>query len=120
MFVGHLGELALSGASMATSFASVSGLSLLVSPFFPSFYQHRSSSSGNRTCRDGHIGSDHTHAHRPLGTDAVFDRHLRDDRHDGVRDVSRTGKEYKSIGDQRTQDGDLPGVTAEDVARNLN
>lgn len=38
MFVGHLGELALSGASMATSFASVSGLSLLVSPFFPSFY----------------------------------------------------------------------------------
>lgn len=31
MFVGHLGELALSGASMATSFASVSGFSLLVS-----------------------------------------------------------------------------------------
>lgn len=30
MFVGHLGELALSGASMATSFASVTGLSLLV------------------------------------------------------------------------------------------
>ncbi|KAK6783775.1 hypothetical protein RDI58_017229 [Solanum bulbocastanum] len=29
MFVGHLGELSLSGASMATSFASVSGLSLL-------------------------------------------------------------------------------------------
>ena len=31
MFVGHLGELALSGASMATSFASVTGLSLIVS-----------------------------------------------------------------------------------------
>ncbi|XP_006359543.1 protein DETOXIFICATION 16-like [Solanum tuberosum] len=30
MFVGHLGELSLSGASMATSFASVSGLSLLL------------------------------------------------------------------------------------------
>ncbi|WJZ98873.1 hypothetical protein VitviT2T_017368 [Vitis vinifera] len=30
MFVGHLGELALSGASMATSFASVTGLSLIV------------------------------------------------------------------------------------------
>jgi len=30
MFVGHLGELALSGASMATSFDSVTGLSLLV------------------------------------------------------------------------------------------
>ncbi|XAR68382.1 hypothetical protein NMG60_11003483 [Bertholletia excelsa] len=30
MFVGHIGELALSGASMATSFASVSGFSLLV------------------------------------------------------------------------------------------
>lgn len=30
MFVGHLGELALSGASMATSFANVSGFSLLV------------------------------------------------------------------------------------------
>ncbi|RVW29812.1 Protein detoxification 16 [Vitis vinifera] len=29
MFVGHLGELALSGASMATSFASVTGLSLI-------------------------------------------------------------------------------------------
>ncbi|KAK9162414.1 hypothetical protein Syun_003316 [Stephania yunnanensis] len=29
MFVGHLGELPLSGASMATSFASVSGFSLL-------------------------------------------------------------------------------------------
>ncbi|XP_042488412.1 protein DETOXIFICATION 16-like [Macadamia integrifolia] len=29
MFVGHLGELALSGASMATSFASVTGFSLL-------------------------------------------------------------------------------------------
>ena len=31
MFVGHLGKLALSGASMATSFASVSGFSILVS-----------------------------------------------------------------------------------------
>ena len=30
MFVGHLGELALSGASMATSFCSVTGLSLMV------------------------------------------------------------------------------------------
>lgn len=30
MFVGHLGQLALSGASMATSFASVTGFSLLV------------------------------------------------------------------------------------------
>uniref|UniRef100_A0A2N9I0Q8 Protein DETOXIFICATION n=1 Tax=Fagus sylvatica TaxID=28930 RepID=A0A2N9I0Q8_FAGSY len=29
MFVGHLGKLALSGASMATSFASVSGFSIL-------------------------------------------------------------------------------------------
>jgi MATE family multidrug resistance protein len=31
MFVGRLGELSLSGASMATSFASVTGFSLLVS-----------------------------------------------------------------------------------------
>lgn len=30
MFVGHVSELALSGASMATSFASVTGFSLLV------------------------------------------------------------------------------------------
>ncbi|KAI3874825.1 hypothetical protein MKW98_019398 [Papaver atlanticum] len=30
MFVGHLGELSLSGASMATSFATVTGFSLLV------------------------------------------------------------------------------------------
>ncbi|GKF06053.1 DETOXIFICATION 16-like protein, partial [Tanacetum coccineum] len=28
MFVGHLGELSLSGASMATSFATVTGFSL--------------------------------------------------------------------------------------------
>lgn len=34
MFVGHLGELPLSGASMATSFASVTGFSLLVSNIF--------------------------------------------------------------------------------------
>lgn len=34
MFVGHLGELALSGASMATSFASVTGTSLMVSSLF--------------------------------------------------------------------------------------
>lgn len=33
MFVGHLGELPLAGASMATSFASVTGISLLVSVF---------------------------------------------------------------------------------------
>lgn len=31
MFVGHLGELSLSGASMATSFATVTGFSLFVS-----------------------------------------------------------------------------------------
>jgi len=31
MFVGHLGELSLSGASMATSFAAISGFTLLVS-----------------------------------------------------------------------------------------
>lgn len=30
MFIGHLGELALSGASMATSFASVTGFSFMV------------------------------------------------------------------------------------------
>ncbi|KAM0996679.1 hypothetical protein ACFX14_006746 [Malus domestica] len=30
MYVGHLGELALAGASMATSFASVTGLSLII------------------------------------------------------------------------------------------
>jgi MATE family multidrug resistance protein len=30
MFVGHLGELALSRASMATSFANVTGFTLLV------------------------------------------------------------------------------------------
>ena len=30
MFVGHLGELALSSASIATSFAGVTGFSLLV------------------------------------------------------------------------------------------
>lgn len=30
MFVGHLGELALSGASMASSFASVTGFNVLV------------------------------------------------------------------------------------------
>jgi MATE family multidrug resistance protein len=30
MFVGHLGELPLAGASMATSFATVTGFSLLV------------------------------------------------------------------------------------------
>ncbi|CAK9144746.1 unnamed protein product [Ilex paraguariensis] len=30
MFVGHVGELALSGASMATSFASVTGFSFLI------------------------------------------------------------------------------------------
>ncbi|KAJ4972633.1 hypothetical protein NE237_005807 [Protea cynaroides] len=35
MFVGHLGELPLSGASMAVSFASVTGFSLLVSLFLP-------------------------------------------------------------------------------------
>lgn len=34
MFVGHLGELPLSAASMATSFASVTGFSLLVSRDF--------------------------------------------------------------------------------------
>ena len=31
MFVSHLGKLALSGASMASSFASVTGFSLMVS-----------------------------------------------------------------------------------------
>lgn len=34
MFVGHLGELALSSASMASSFASVTGFSVLVSGIF--------------------------------------------------------------------------------------
>ena len=37
MFVGHLGELSLSGASMASSFAGVTGYSLLVNlQFHPS------------------------------------------------------------------------------------
>lgn len=38
MFVGHLGELPLSSASMATSFASVTGFSVLVSVFFSSIF----------------------------------------------------------------------------------
>lgn len=33
MFVGHLGELALSGASLATSFATALGFNLMVSDF---------------------------------------------------------------------------------------
>lgn len=36
MFVGHLGELPLAGASMATSFAGVTGFSLIVRSFSPS------------------------------------------------------------------------------------
>ena len=40
MFVGHLGELALSGACMATSFASVTGFSLMVSNMGSSFFIH--------------------------------------------------------------------------------
>uniref|UniRef100_R7WDX5 Protein TRANSPARENT TESTA 12 n=1 Tax=Aegilops tauschii TaxID=37682 RepID=R7WDX5_AEGTA len=34
MYVGHLGELALAGASMASSFATVTGFSLLDFPLF--------------------------------------------------------------------------------------
>lgn len=34
MFVGHLGEVYLSGAAMATSFAGVTGFSLMVTFFF--------------------------------------------------------------------------------------
>lgn len=48
MFVGHLGELSLSGASLATSFAAVSGFSLqvwrfcylLLLLFFNLFFHH--------------------------------------------------------------------------------
>ncbi|OEL16497.1 hypothetical protein BAE44_0022486 [Dichanthelium oligosanthes] len=35
MFVGHLGELPLAGASLATSLANVTGYSLLVRPHTP-------------------------------------------------------------------------------------
>ncbi|KAK9277775.1 hypothetical protein L1049_007322 [Liquidambar formosana] len=38
MFVGHLGELPLSSASMATSFASVTGFSVLVRCFLFKFW----------------------------------------------------------------------------------
>lgn len=38
MFVGHLGTLPLSGASMATSFAAVTGFTLLVRFLVLSFY----------------------------------------------------------------------------------
>lgn len=34
MMLGHLGELALSGAAIATSLSNVTGFSLLVSPLF--------------------------------------------------------------------------------------
>uniref|UniRef100_A0A452ZNC2 Protein DETOXIFICATION n=1 Tax=Aegilops tauschii subsp. strangulata TaxID=200361 RepID=A0A452ZNC2_AEGTS len=40
MFVGHLGELALSAASMATSFANVTGFSLLVPTHTHPFLLH--------------------------------------------------------------------------------
>ena len=40
MFVGHLGELDLCGACMATSFASVTGFSLMVSNMGSSFFIH--------------------------------------------------------------------------------
>jgi MATE family multidrug resistance protein len=39
MFVGHLGELPLSGASMATSFTSVTGISVLVRSFLVFLFQ---------------------------------------------------------------------------------
>ena len=52
MFVGHLGELALSGASMATSFASVTGTSLMVSSFlsFFSLQEFHYSNPSSRPC----------------------------------------------------------------------
>jgi len=44
MFVGHLGTLPLDGATMATSFASVTGFNLLVTSFhttlFSKLYLH--------------------------------------------------------------------------------
>jgi len=45
MFVGHLGQLPLSAASMATSFASVTGFSLLVSSAVIGFLCYRMCSS---------------------------------------------------------------------------
>ena len=39
MFVGHLGELPLSGASMASSFASVTGFNLLVRKLLSIWYK---------------------------------------------------------------------------------
>lgn len=51
MFVGHLGELALAGASMASSFACVTGYSLLViSPSHPSFSSYYLSSLNFEGC----------------------------------------------------------------------
>lgn len=38
MFNGHLGELPLSGASMGSSFASVTGFTVLVTPFSSRFF----------------------------------------------------------------------------------
>lgn len=38
IMVGHLDELSLSGASIATSFTSVTGFSLLVKSFFTSLF----------------------------------------------------------------------------------
>jgi hypothetical protein len=46
MFVGHLGELELSSASIATSFAGVTGFSLLVhTPALPQIYGSSESNS---------------------------------------------------------------------------
>ena len=52
MFVGHLGELALSGASLATSFASVTGFNFLVSwvPLSLSIYLSLDSQNNRHTC----------------------------------------------------------------------
>ena len=60
MFVGHLGELSLSGASMATSFANVSGFSVLASKktrhFSPIFLAHLQEigNSGDHVVGHGH------------------------------------------------------------------
>lgn len=50
MFVGHLGELALSGASMATSFASVTGFSVLEWEVHWKHYVGKPTELSNTTC----------------------------------------------------------------------
>lgn len=79
----------------------------------------RNNGDGNRTGDDTHLRADRTGRHWTFRTDIILDRHVIDNRQNGVDHVACPTQNRQGTGDERRHNRDVFGVATQQLFGNL-